>query len=84
MAHLIRSTVLLLAFAGLAHAGTPLPDGPHIVVSADAKVSVKPDSARVRFDFRQTAAAEIAAKWAAAQRSQIAKKRVRHPGRGSD
>ncbi len=37
----------LLAFAGMANAGTPLPDGPHIVVSGEGKVSVAPDMARI-------------------------------------
>ncbi len=37
----------LLAVAGMANAGTPLPDGPHIVVSGAGRVSVAPDMARV-------------------------------------
>lgn len=38
----------LLAFAGMANAGTPLPDGPHVVVSGEGKVSVAPDMATLR------------------------------------
>ncbi|MGG6462374.1 SIMPL domain-containing protein [Solilutibacter silvestris] len=33
----------LLAVAGVANAGTPLPDGPHVVTSGEGKVSVAPD-----------------------------------------
>ncbi|MBS0226029.1 MAG: SIMPL domain-containing protein [Proteobacteria bacterium] len=33
----------LLAVAGAANAGTPLPDGPHVVTSGEGKVSVAPD-----------------------------------------
>jgi len=53
-------TFLLTSFGVLA--GTPLPDGPHIVVSGDAKVSTKPDSVRVRFDFAHRAQAPLPAK----------------------
>ncbi|MBW8824061.1 MAG: SIMPL domain-containing protein [Xanthomonadales bacterium] len=37
----------LLALAGAANAGTPLPDGPHVVTSGEGKVSVAPDMARI-------------------------------------
>ena len=37
----------LLALAGMAKAGTPLPDGPHVVTSGEGKVSVAPDMARI-------------------------------------
>ena len=37
----------LLALAGVASAGTPLPDGPHVVTSGEGKVSVAPDMARI-------------------------------------
>ncbi|MBS0199752.1 MAG: SIMPL domain-containing protein [Proteobacteria bacterium] len=37
----------LLALAGMASAGTPLPDGPHVVTSGEGKVSVAPDMARI-------------------------------------
>lgn len=43
-------------------AGTPLPDGPHIVVSGEGKIVAPPDHARVRFDFEQRAAQPLTAK----------------------
>lgn len=60
---------LLLAVAAAAAtatatAGTPLPDGPHVVASGQGKVSAKPDSARVRFDFESRAAQPLPAKQA--------------------
>ena len=45
-----------------AHAGTPLPDMPHIVVTGKGEVSVKPDSARVTFEFRSVDARPLPAK----------------------
>jgi len=47
-----------------AFAGTPLPDAPHVVASGQGKVSVKPDSARVQFDFEQRAPRPLPAKQA--------------------
>lgn len=37
----------LLAVAGAVNAGTPLPDGPHVVTSGEGKVSVAPDMVRI-------------------------------------
>ncbi len=54
--------LLGLAASWNVQAGTPLPDGPHIVVSGEAKVSVKPDSARIRFDFEHHAESPLPAK----------------------
>jgi len=51
-----------LSLCPTAFAGTPLPDGPHIVVSGEGKMSVKPDSARVRVGFEQRAPQPLAAK----------------------
>jgi len=39
----------LLALAGMASAGTPLPDGPHVAASGEGKVSVAPDMATLHF-----------------------------------
>lgn len=50
--------------SGSALAGTPLPEAPHVVASGEGKVSVKPDSARVRFNFEQRAAQPLPAKQA--------------------
>lgn len=58
------ASLLLAAATTTANAGTPLPDGPHIVASGQGKVSVKPDSARVRFDFASRAAQPLPAKQA--------------------
>ncbi len=54
----------LMLSCALAHAGTPLPDGPHIVVTGEGKLSVKPDSARVRVAFEQRSPQPLAAKQA--------------------
>lgn len=54
--------VLVLLFPWAVVAGTPLPDGPHIVVSGEGKVSVKPDSARIVFHFEQRAEQALPAK----------------------
>ncbi|MDI9238174.1 SIMPL domain-containing protein [Lysobacter sp. LF1] len=43
-------------------AGTPLPDGPHVIASGEGKVSARPDSARVSFDFLQRDARPLVAK----------------------
>jgi uncharacterized protein YggE len=53
---------LLLLACSTAFAGTPLPDAPHVVASGQGKVSVKPDAARVQFDFEQRAAQPLPAK----------------------
>ncbi|UNK48357.1 SIMPL domain-containing protein [Lysobacter sp. S4-A87] len=59
----MRSTLLaLLLVPTLALAGTPLPDGPHLVVTGEGKVSAKPDSARIRFDFSRRAPRPLPAK----------------------
>jgi uncharacterized protein len=55
---------LLLFGCTAASAGTPLPDAPHVVASGQGKASVKPDQARVRFDFEQRAPRPLAAKQA--------------------
>lgn len=54
------SALLLVSLASLA--GTPLPDGPHIVVSGQGKISTKPDSARVVLDFTHRAPQPLPAK----------------------
>ncbi len=46
----------------VAHAGTPLPDAPHIIVTGTGEVSAKPDSARVAFQFRSNDARPLPAK----------------------
>src|SRR5580765_4322563 len=45
----MREVMLAIALivAGAANAGTPLPDGPHVVTSGEGKVSVAPDMARI-------------------------------------
>lgn len=54
---------LLLSMAvSAAMAGTPLPDGPHIVVAGEGKVTVTPDSARVSVGFEQRASQPLPAK----------------------
>lgn len=53
---------LLLLGCVAAFAGTPLPDGPHVVTSGQGSVSVKPDTARVQFDFEQRAPEPLQAK----------------------
>ncbi|QSX74184.1 SIMPL domain-containing protein [Lysobacter arenosi] len=60
----MRTTLLALLFLvpTLALAGTPLPDGPHLVVTGEGKVSAKPDSARIRFDFSRRASRPLPAK----------------------
>jgi uncharacterized protein len=55
---------ILLLCGTTALAGTPLPDGPHIVVTGEGKLSAKPDAARVRFDFQQRATQPLPAKQA--------------------
>lgn len=59
---LIASALLLACTASIA--ATPLPDAPHIVVSGQGKVSVQPDSVRVRLDFEQRASQPLPAKQA--------------------
>lgn len=57
MHRMMRTALLavLLVF-GPVLAGTPLPDGPHVVVAGEAKVTAPPDLAKVRFDFLNRAA----------------------------
>lgn len=49
----MRSMLLVVAllFPLTVMAGTALPDGPHVVASGEGKVSTKPDSARISFEF---------------------------------
>jgi uncharacterized protein len=58
----LTAGALLLMFSCAVVAGTPLPDGPHIVVSGEGKVSVEPDSARIVFNFEQRAGQALPAK----------------------
>jgi uncharacterized protein len=58
----LMAGVVLLMLSWAATAGTPLPDGPHIVVSGEGKVSVKPDSARIVFRFEHRAEQALIAK----------------------
>lgn len=60
MRRVVVAMLLCLPLAALA--GTPLPDAPHIVVTGEGKVSVKPDSARIRFNFMQRSNAPLPAK----------------------
>ena len=53
---------LLLLACSTTFAGTPLPDAPHVIASGQGKASVKPDTARVRFDFEQRTAQPLPAK----------------------
>ncbi|MBB1059933.1 SIMPL domain-containing protein [Marilutibacter spongiae] len=53
---------LLYAALPPAHAGTPLPDGPHIVASGTGEVDAKPDRVRVTFRFSARQPAPLAAK----------------------
>ncbi len=55
---------LLLLACPVAFAGTPLPDAPHVVASGQGKVSTKPDTARVQFEFEQRAPRPLPAKHA--------------------
>lgn len=57
----------LFALAPTAFAGTPLPDAPHIVVAGQGKVTAKPDSARLSFEFESRAAQPLPAKKAVDQ-----------------
>lgn len=41
----------VLFVSGSALAGTPLPDGPHVQVSGTGKVTTRPDSALIKFEF---------------------------------
>ncbi len=52
----------LVLASTLALAGTPLPDGPHVVVQGEGKVSVAPDSAIVTMVARHRAASPSEAK----------------------
>ena len=52
----------LVLASTLALAGTPLPDGPHVVVQGEGKVSVAPDSAIVTMVARHRAASTGEAK----------------------
>lgn len=65
----MRQVVLamLVILAPPAFAGTPLPDAPHIVVSGEGKVTARPDSARLSFEFESRAAQPLPAKKAVDQ-----------------
>ncbi|GGD51059.1 SIMPL domain-containing protein [Pseudoxanthomonas indica] len=54
--------VLTMGLAGTAWAGTALPDGPHISVSGEGKVSAKPDQVRLVFEFESRNAQVLPAK----------------------
>lgn len=54
--------LVLMMVVCVAMAGTPLPDGPHIVVAGEGKVTVTPDSARIRLRFEQRAEQPLPAK----------------------
>jgi len=58
----LMAGVVLLMFPWAVIAGTPLPDGPHIVGSGEGRVSVKPDSARIVFRFEHRAEQALTAK----------------------
>lgn len=58
---------VLLAVTVPAWAGTPLPEGPHIVISGEGDVSVAPQRARITLSFEQRAAQPLLAKQAADQ-----------------
>jgi uncharacterized protein YggE len=60
MKPVLLSTLTLASLP--AAAGTPLPEGPHLVAAGEGKVSVKPDSARVRLSFEQRATSALPAK----------------------
>lgn len=61
MVRLVAAT-LAVGLAGSAWAGTALPEGPHIVVSGEGKVSAKPDQVRLKFDFESRHAQALPAK----------------------
>ncbi|MDO5505205.1 MAG: SIMPL domain-containing protein [Pseudoxanthomonas suwonensis] len=60
----MRLSVLLclLLSAATVHAGTPLPDGPHVVVSAEGKVEAPPDQVRISLTVEATAETPAQAK----------------------
>ena len=53
---MFAATLPLLLASTVAFAGTPLPDGPHVVVQGEGKVSVAPDAAIVTMVARHRAA----------------------------
>ncbi|KRG46077.1 hypothetical protein ARC20_06670 [Stenotrophomonas panacihumi] len=56
--------VALMLWSGVALAGTPLPDGPHVAVEGSAKQEVAPDSVKVTLVFGHRAGTSLAAKQA--------------------
>lgn len=58
---------VLLASAGIAHAGTPLPDGPHVVVPGEGRVEAVPDQVRISLTVEVRDATPAGAKAAADQ-----------------
>lgn len=60
----LLTCALLLSFAFLSHAGTPLPDGPHIVTTGEGRTGIKPDAARITFQFEARAPQPLPAKQA--------------------
>lgn len=51
MRSMVRLALLAVFLPFCAAAGTPLPDAPHVVTTGEAKVSAKPDSATIQFQF---------------------------------
>lgn len=58
------SLLLLAALATPGWAGTPLPDGPHIVVTGQGKASAKPDQVSLTFRFESRSTQPLPAKQA--------------------
>lgn len=60
----LAGAMLALGVAAAAAAGTALPDGPHVVISGEGKVSAKPDQVRLTFNFKSRNAQPLPAKQA--------------------
>ena len=58
----LLSLSLLLSAPLMAQSGTPLPDGPHVVVPGEGKVEIAPDRARIRLSVEAKAATPAEAK----------------------
>ncbi|MDG2525387.1 SIMPL domain-containing protein [Stenotrophomonas sp. HITSZ_GD] len=56
--------VALMLWSGIALAGTPLPDGPHVAVEGSATQEVAPDSVKVTLLFAHRTGTSLAAKQA--------------------
>ena len=61
---ILRHLLSALLFAATAHAGTPLPDAPHVTATGEGKVSAAPDLARITLTARYRNAAPASAKQA--------------------